>query len=112
MALTRDAIKAINDTRYKTIHVKAWNEDIRIKTLTAKEQLEIANVVNKPNGGLESVIKMVMLSCVDENDEVIFVAGDEDWLQEKHFSALVEISEAATELNDLSKEAVEEKAKP
>lgn len=109
--LTRDSIKNIDDTKYQVIRVKAWNnEEVKIKTLTAAEQLEMAKTV-EDDPGLGAIVKIVMLSVVDDNNNKVFLAGDEEFLREKNFNALLEISDAATKLGDISVEAVEEKAK-
>lgn len=113
MALNLKDIEQIQDIRYKTIKVPAWkNAELVIKSMTVKEKVDWSTLVNdKKTDDLGYMIKMLMVSCVDDNHQLLFNAKHEAMLKHKSFNAIQYIFDECITLSAMSEDDVEEEAK-
>lgn len=113
MTLSKKDIFSYDDTVYKTIKVKAWNNgEIIIKTMSAQEKVNWVKMFeNKKNTELEALIELILICCVDEEHRKLFEKCDIEALKHKSFEALNYISNECLVLSGLHAEAVEEEAK-
>lgn len=113
MALSKKDIFSFDDTVYKTIVVKAWNNgELIIKTMSAQEKIEWVKMFdNKKHTELDALIELMLICCVDENHSKLFDKQDLAALKHKSFEALNFISNECILLSGLHADAVEEEAK-
>ena len=102
----------MDDTKYKTIKVKAWkNQKLVIKTMSAKEKVDWIKEVEKKGGELNAAIELIVICCVDDDHKQLFGKEDIDALKNKNAEALNEISEQCLILSGLYSGAEEDAAK-
>lgn len=112
MTLSKKDIFSFDDTIYKTIKVKAWNNgEMVVKSMSATEKLDWVKLVEKNNNELESIIQLLLVCCVDKDHKQLFDKQDEAALKHKSFEALNFISNECLMLSGLYAEAVEDEAK-
>lgn len=112
MALSKKDIFSFDDTVYKTIKVKAWkNQELIVKSMSAKEKLDWVKLVEKKGGELAAAIELIITCCVDDDHRQLFDKQDAEALKHKSAEALNFISEECLKLSGLYAEAVEDEAK-
>lgn len=113
MALNKKDIFGRDDVVYKTIKIKAWdNEELILKSLSAREQADWMKKSQKKNADqLDTMVDVVIMSCVDDNHNKLFDKQDGPALANKQFAAITQIFDAALNLAGLGEDEVEEEAK-
>lgn len=112
MALNKKQIFQLDDTRYKLIKVKAWNNSkIKIKTMSAAEKIDFIKLVEKDKSEMGMVIQLVVSCCVDDNNNNLFTKEDIPALKSKSADALIEIASECLKLSEIGADAVEDAAK-
>jgi hypothetical protein len=111
MLLNKQQIRDIDDLPTKIIHVPEWGGDVKIKTMTADQRIEFENKNRGAKTELETIINLVIYSCVDDNGSFLFDKGDYDLLATKSAKALMRVFNEALEMSTLTEKKLEEKAK-
>lgn len=109
--LSRDDILNAKDTETVTVNVPQWGGDVIVSTMSgqSRDKLELA-FSNK--GSLENVrARIVALSVVDSNGNLMFTDADIMKLGRKSAKALDIVFTAAQKLNAIGDKEVEELAK-
>lgn len=111
--LNRKQILEADDIAVETVHIPEWGGDVLVRGLTGyeRDQLERAVIELK---GKRAIIrdniraKMVSMSVVDEDGNLVFSESDIEALGKKSASALQRIFEVAQRLSGLTDIDVEE----
>ena len=112
MTLSKKDIFSFDDTVYKTIIVKAWNNgEMIIKSMSATEKLEWVKLVEANKDELSSLIELIIVCCVDKEHKQLFDKQDKAALKHKSFEALNFISNECLIMSGLYADAVEDEAK-
>lgn len=111
MLLTRDEIKVVDDLPFKIVHIKNWGGDVKIRAMSTLDRISFENKNSKSKTELETMIYLIMYTCVLEDNSRLFNDSDYDLLASKSADVLLKLFETAIELSTLSKEGMEEKAK-
>lgn len=102
----------MDDTEYRTIQVKAWNNaEIIIKSMSAKEKLDWVKSVEKKNNELNAALELIIICCVGDDHKPLFEKHDLEALQHKSAEALNFISGECLKMCGLHSDAIEEEAK-
>jgi hypothetical protein len=110
----KDRILAADDLPVEEVRVEEWNETVRVRTMTNREQDDLLFQFNqqKAKGGAVDPrglrVKMVQLTVVDDDGELLFSPGDILRLGQKSAKAIDAIFQVAQRLNGFSDEQVEE----
>jgi hypothetical protein len=117
MLLKREDILKINDIESEIVKVPEWGGEVKVIGLTGiqRNEYEQSLVIRKGKdvslNMKHAMSKLVMLSCVDENNEKIFSEGDIEILGTKSGKALSRIYKVAAKLSGLSDEDMDELTK-
>ena len=111
MILNKHQILIAEDLNYKIVTIPKWGGDVRLKSFTLKEQKQFEELreADKPND--EVVLEVLLIACVDENCAPLFSREDLQLLQKKNAQVLIDLFTHAMELNSISQEELELKAK-
>lgn len=107
----KEQIRQIDDVAVKKVFVPAWNIDVYVQTLTARQrdQFEIDIQSAQAEGKSPDVrARMAVLCVVDENGAPVFDKSDVEWLAEKSSAALDTIFEQAVSVNGLTEKDLSE----
>lgn len=119
MASLRDKIQAAKDIKEEVVDVPEWDVQILVRGLNGEQradlQAPLAGKRGAPPAGKDIAnfeANLLILACYDpETKEPVFEKGDRDWLKAKSGPALDRLSNVATRLSGLEKQAVAEAAK-
>jgi hypothetical protein len=111
MLLTRQQILEAIDLKSVIVEVPEWGGSVKVRSMSAKDRIEFEANQEKCKTELESIINLLMLTCIDENNQPLFEPSDYQKLQEKSPTAFLKLFKESLELNTLSKDQVEERAK-
>jgi len=119
MLLSRENILNAVDIKTEVVSCPEWGGDVMVRGLTAQERdkLEQSLYTTKKHGnGFEVVptksdtirVKLVVLTCVNENGDLIFTVADIDSLNKKSAAPIDRIFAVAQRLSGLTEKDVEE----
>lgn len=111
MALSRDAILAVDDIQTREVFVPEWGDSVFIKGMTGAERdaFEAANRDSSGNQKLTNFRARFLVRCiVNENGTRIFSDADAAALGKKSSGALNRLWDVSNELNGTSEEAQDE----
>lgn len=112
MLLNKHQIFAFDDLESKVVDMKAeWGGDVKIKCLSVAEQLENDAFIAQNPSEIEMAIKLIVLSCVDENNNKLFSDDDFNFLKEKKMKSLGKLVKEILKLNRQEAEDVDNLAK-
>lgn len=107
--LSKEQIWAANDLKTVDVSVPEWGGEVRVKTLTGyeRDQYEADSVKIQGNkrqmaGNLRA--RLVALTCVDDQGQLLFTRADVMKLGQKSAAALERVFEAAAKLNGMTDE--------
>jgi hypothetical protein len=114
--LTREAILTAADMPHQEVPVPEWGGQVRVKSLTAKEQNDFAQGFEYEKHGSRLRLKpgqnygprLVVLCAVDADGSALFGDGDVVTLAGKSGKAVARLVEAIQKLNGMSEEEQEE----
>ncbi len=112
--LKRDEILQADDLETRDVFVKAWNGNVRIRTMTAKERDDFEQMIfgGDKKGRMENVrASLVALTAIDEDGNRLFTTKDVKALSQKSGAAMSQVFNEAQRLNRMTNEDVEEIAK-
>lgn len=107
--LTREQVHSIDDSNNAILFIEEWNADVKIKSMNVRERIEFEELQLKCKTHVDSMVLMVMMTCVDEAGQRLF--DNKKDLEDKSPVVLMKLFEGAVELNSLTKGKVEEQAK-
>jgi hypothetical protein len=114
--LSREAIRAVNDTAYEIVHCPEWGGSVRLRGLTGRERDEFEAGSLKGRGknvqmNLANMrARLVAMAAVDGDGNQLFAGEDVSWLGRKSAVALERCFQAARRLSGLTDGDVEELA--
>lgn len=97
-------ILAKDDVEVVDVEVPEWGGTVRLQGLTGAEAAHFVDVIAKDKSG--SAVKIVAMSCVDENGYKLFSEEQVERLKEKSLKALMRLQREAMRLNGLTEEAL------
>lgn len=112
--LSRQDILSVQDIKTEIVKVPEWGGSVKIKGMTASERdkweasrYDIKGTeVTMRTDNLRA--KLVAFSVVDENDKLMFTAGDIEVLGAKSAAAMDRVFAAVQKINAISKEDTDE----
>ena len=112
--LTKDQILGAKDLVIEKVEIPEWNGHVNVKSLTGKERDQFEESIFHQKGkkmernfrNLRA--KLVALTTVDDDGNLIFNQNDVEALGDKNASALDKIFSKAQKLSGLTKEDIEE----
>jgi hypothetical protein len=111
MLLNKQQIRDIDDLPSKIVHMPEWGGDIKIRTMSAKHRIEFEKLNVNAKTELETIINLIMFSCVNQDDSLMFDKNDFEFLSSKSAKSLMRIFEEAVGMSTLTEKKLEEKAK-
>jgi hypothetical protein len=111
MLLNKQQIRDIDDLPTKVIHVPEWGGDVKLKTMDAHSRIEFEKRAGKSKTELDTIINLVMFSCVNDDGSFLFEDSDYELLSTKSAKALMRVFHEALPLSTLTEKHLEEKAK-
>lgn len=114
MALTKDQIKAAQDTKTEEVEVPEWGGTVIIKTMTGKSRDALEMSMVKANGQQDRSnirARFVVASAVDDKGKPLFEDADIEWLGQKSAAALDRCFAVSQRLNHITDGDVEDLAK-
>ncbi len=107
--LTRDQILAAKDYSTSIVDMtEEWGGEIKLKALSLKQQVEYEALRENME---ESIMYLVMCSCVDEQGNQIFNKDDIEALTNKDAQAILKVFKEALLLNTVKQDDIEQRAK-
>ncbi len=108
MRLTLDKIRTIHDIVAEEVFVKPWGGTVFVKGLTAAEREAYEeSFIKEDSGGKRTVdstnerVKLVVLTCCDENGIRMFAEKDICWLSQKNSAAIALLHAIAQRLSGM-----------
>jgi hypothetical protein len=117
--LTREQILKSKDRSYKDVKCPEWGGSVRVQSLSGAErdQFEESILGQKQKDGSREVVtknlraKLVAMSAVDKDGNLLFSPDDVLVLGEKNAAPLDRLFSAAQKLSGISKDDVEDMVK-
>ncbi len=110
--LNRDQIAAIDDLPFRVINIKEWGgEVVKVRAMSTFDRIAFEKRNSECKNELETMICLIIYSCVDDNNQRVFLDDDFDLLSKKSAKVLMQIFQVAIELSTLSDSEVEKKVK-
>ena len=113
MSLSKEQIKQAQDLQSTTVAVPEWGGDVIVRSMSVKDRIEFEARQSSNQSQTESMITLVLLTCVDEDGNKLFDDSPEDraLMEGKSPAALIKVFNASIELNILNKDKIDEQAK-
>lgn len=112
--LSRTAILTAQDLTYEDVHVPEWGGMVRVKGLTGAERdaFEVKSLTGKGKNREVNIrnlrARLVQMSVIDENGDLLFREEDVLTLGSKSAAALDRVFAASQKLSRLTDEDVDE----
>ena len=111
MLLNRDDIKQAMDLPSQIVHIDEWNGDVKVQAMCTRDRIAFEKKNAGSKSELDTMLFLIMYSCVDDNGVRLFNDDDYDLLASKSSNALFQLFQASIALSTLSKQGVEDIAK-
>jgi len=111
MLLNKQQIKDVDDLPSKVVHMPEWGGDIKLKTMSAKHRIEFERLNANTKTELETIIHLIMFSCVNEDGSLMFEKEDYTFLSNKSAKSLMRLFSEAVDMSTLSEKSLDKKAK-
>ncbi len=111
MLLNKQQIKEANDLPTKVVSMPEWGGDVRIRMMSAKHQMEFQKLNVAEASEINVVVSLLIFSCVDDKNQLVFTEEDRGFLEDKSISSLLKLFNEAINLSVLSQQEIENKAK-
>lgn len=115
--LSKDAILTADDMRIEAVAVPEWGGTVFVRSLSGTERDSFEAAILQRNGSDTSVnyrnmrARLAVLALCDRDGNRLFTDGDMAAVGSKSAAALQRVFDAASRLNGLSKDDVDELAK-
>jgi hypothetical protein len=112
--LSREDILSAQDYQTEVVEVPAWGGSVIVQSLTGKQRdaFEMSQMVQKGKSVELNLInlraKLVALSLVDQDHNLLFTEADVIKLGQKNAAALESVYKVAQKLSGLNREDIEE----
>lgn len=111
MSLNKHQIFASNDLKESFVDMPEWGGKVKIKALSVQEQLDYdAFLVTKPKE-IEMALHLIIMACVDNNNNKLFNEKDIDSLKQKNSQNLFKLVNEILKLNNQNANDIDELAK-
>jgi len=100
--LTFNDILSANDIKIEEIDVPEWGGVVRVRTLRAEESAKFVDDYAKDKKN--SMVRLLVMSAVDANDQPLFTDAHVELLRQKSFRAMARVQEKVLEMNGLTPE--------
>lgn len=103
----REQIKAADDLPRRPVACPRWQCTLFVRMLNGLERDAYERSLpneDEPHRNILAMIRLVIRAACDAEGQAIFEEDDESWLLEKSSDTLVNLFEAAAQLNALGKE--------
>lgn len=110
MILNKDQIFAAQDLQVSYIDIPEWGGQIKVKEMSAADRIEFEKQQSSDLKPSEMIVRLVLMTCVDDNNQRIFSNDDLQALEQKSPSILLKIFNESMKINILNSEKIEEKA--
>ena len=113
-ALNKESILAASDSRIETVDVPEWNGSVCVKTMTGTERDSFDRMVlegrgSDKNANIRNFRAKICVCCIcDDAGNRLFTDSEIEALGKKSSIVLDRISEAASKLNALGRQDIEE----
>lgn len=111
MSLSKHQIFASNDLKEEFVDIPEWGGKIKIKTFSAREQLDLLDFLEKKPTELDMAIQFILLGCVDSDNKKLFNIDDVHLLKEKNAANLIKLAKRISDLNKQGADDVDNLAK-
>lgn len=111
MLLNKQQIKDVDDLPTQIVEMPEWGGEIKLRAMSAKNRIDFEKRNSAAKTELETMISLIMFSCIDENNELMFNDDDYEFLANKSAKSLMRIFSEAIKMSTLSNEGLETKAK-
>lgn len=114
MALSKQQILDVTDTKTEEVEVPEWGGTVRIQTMTGFARDAFESSITGKNGAVNTTnirAKLVAACVIDDEGELMFSDKDVAKLGKKSAAALERVFSAAQQMNRISDNDVEELAK-
>jgi hypothetical protein len=111
MLLTKEQISLVDDLPTKIVSVPEWGGDIKLRAMVTKDRIDFERINADAKSEDETMINLIIYSCVDENNKLMFSKEDFKMLAAKSAYPIVRLFKECVDLSVLSQEKLEEKAK-
>lgn len=111
MLLSKQQIQDVDDLPSKIVNMPEWGGDVKIRTMSAKNRIDFEkiNIANKSE--LETMIHLIMFSCIDDEGNLLFDDSDFEFLSGKSAKSILKLFQECIEMSTLSQKGLEDKAK-
>lgn len=112
--LSRDQILAAPERDYRDVAVPEWGGTVRVRSLTGTERDRFESSLTVIKGGKQKSntenfrARLVALSVVDEEGNLLFSPPDVVALGKKSVAALQRVFDVCNEMNNISDEDIDE----
>lgn len=111
MLLNKQQIQEADDLPFQIVEMPEWGGEVKIRMMSGKHRIEFEKRNALAKTELETMINLIMFSCVDEDNNLLFDAKDYEFLSNKSAKSLMRIFNEAVKMSVLSTEGLENKAK-
>lgn len=110
--LTLDVAKKLVNPKPKRVKVPAWGCDVLLRQMTIPERISFISSIqqsDKPEMlmGIERMVDLLMLTVCDQSGKRVFDEDSRETLEAMDYRGLVQVSNAAAQINALSVEEAE-----
>lgn len=98
-------------TEHKDVHIAKLGGSIRIKTMSLEEQINFEKATSNLKNHSEIVYELLLICCLDENNNPLFVKEDLDLIKKKSANVLLEVFNEIIKINRLDQSEIDELAK-
>ena len=112
--LTLDQILNINDIETEEVEIPEWGGSVKVKAMSGAERDKYLKMVMGKDGkpDMQKILaKLVIMTVVNEENELMFNNGHMDMLNKKSAKALEKISKVSMRLAGLTQDDIEEAVK-
>lgn len=99
------------NTEYRDVHIDKLGGSIRIKTMSLEEQISFEKVSTKLKNQSEVVYELLLICCLDENNNRLFDKQDLVEIKKKSANVLLEVFNEILKINRLDQSEIDDLAK-
>lgn len=111
MSINKHQIFASNDLREKFVDMPEWGGVVKIRALSVKEQLVYDEFLTTKPKEIEMALHLIILACVDDNNQKLFDNSDLELLKQKSSKNLFYLVHEILSLNKQESEDADSLAK-
>lgn len=114
MLLSRDSILKASDIEVEYVEVPEWKGSVKVTGLTGTEKSDYEATLFKQKGKdvemnmKNAMVKLVVLTCIDEEGNKIFQRADVEALGAKSGKAISKVYKVAAKLSGLTDDDIKE----